>query len=878
MSDWIKTHLAPPVFEDDEDKTRVAALLNTILRAMLIGALLASPLILIASPEAAQVRLIATAVLILLTLALLALTRRGHVRFASAVIVIGVWAIVALAIAGGGGGVRSLGFPGNLIVVVMAGVLLGRRAAVAVAGLAILTGLAFVYARSVGAIADLPAPDTDQEIWIIQSIYLVMTAVLLGLALRSIDDALARARRELVERHRAEEALRRAEEKYRDIVENAVGGIFQSTRDGRFLSVNPAMAHMYGYATPDDMVQDVADIASQVYVDPAARAELQRRLDAEDVVRSFEMQDRRVDGQVFWTSMHVRAVRDAQGNLLYYEGMQEDITERKQAERQIRQYADIVHNMQIGMYILRAEDLDDEASLRVVAANPAALHYSSKTAEEVLGRRMDEVFRTLRAKGFPRAYLQTLRTGIPCELEDTYYDKAGNLTGAFLVKVFRLAGESVCVLFENFTERKRAEDALQRYTERLEILREIDHAILAAHSPEETARAAVTRIRRIVLTAARASVNLFDFQARESILLALSINGDTHLRAGGRVSFEDYGARIIQDLQHGQPYILEDLAALAEPTPLDQRLLAEGLRFWLVVPLRYQGNLIGALNLAAATPDAFSAEHIEITRDVANQMAIVIQQSRLFEAVQKLNTELEARVQDRTAQLEAANQELEAFSYSVSHDLRAPLRGIDGFSRILLQDYAPHLDADGQRHLQRVRANAQRMGQLIDDLLEFSRLSRQALRKQTVDPAALARQVLDDLKPDYAHRPVEIVVGDLSACEADPALLRQVWANLIGNALKYSSQREPARVEVGWRDGAYFVRDNGVGFDMRYADKLFRVFQRLHSAEEFDGTGVGLAIVQRIVHRHGGRIWAEAEVGQGATFYFTLGAAEEAQP
>src|SRR5438132_2977489 len=234
----------------------------------------------------------------------------------------------------------------------------------------------------------------------------------------------------------------------------------------------------------------------------------------------------------------------------------------------------------------------------------------------------------------------------------------------------------------------------------------------------------------------------------------------------------------------------------------------------------------------------------------------------------------EAAIKKYNEQLEASNKELEAFSYSVSHDLRAPLRAIDGFSRILLEDHIAHLPADAQRYLHAVRNNSQQMGRLIDDLLTFARLSRQPLSKQLVRPTDLVRQCVDELHAEEQDRRVKIAIGDIPACQADPALLKQVWMNLMSNALKYTRKQEMAVIAVGCQeqDGAtaYFVRDNGVGFDMRYADKLFGVFQRLHRAEDYEGTGVGLAIVQRIIHRHGGRVWAEAAVNQGATFYFTL--------
>jgi PAS domain S-box-containing protein len=240
----------------------------------------------------------------------------------------------------------------------------------------------------------------------------------------------------------------------------------------------------------------------------------------------------------------------------------------------------------------------------------------------------------------------------------------------------------------------------------------------------------------------------------------------------------------------------------------------------------------------------------------------------------QLNETLERRVAERTAQLEAANQELEAFSYSVSHDLRAPLRAVDGFTRILLEDHAPQLDAEGRRVCGIISDNTRRMGELIDDLLAFSRLSRAEMHPAPIDMATLASSVFQDLTVAQEREHIDFRVGPLPPATGDPALLRQVWANLIANAVKFSAKKERPRIEIcagdEGDDVVYSIRDNGVGFDMRYVDKLFGVFQRLHSAREFEGTGVGLAIVQRIVHRHGGRVWAEGAPGGGAAFYFTL--------
>ena len=282
----------------------------------------------------------------------------------------------------------------------------------------------------------------------------------------------------------------------------------------------------------------------------------------------------------------------------------------------------------------------------------------------------------------------------------------------------------------------------------------------------------------------------------------------------------------------------------------------------------------------------FGSDERAWIRQYASLVSTGLDRVHLVEEVERINSQLQLKigeVTERTEQLEAANRELEAFSYSVSHDLRAPLRAINGFTSILFEDYADRLPAEALRHLQRVKENGDHMGHLVDDLLDFSRLGRQAIRTDRVSIRSLVDRAMAQLSPSLDGRQIELVIGDLPDSECDPALIEQVFINLLSNAFKYSRRREHARVEVGVVDPkesatpVFFVRDNGAGFDMEYANKLFGVFQRLHSSEDFEGTGVGLAIVHRIVERHGGRIWAEAKLDGGATFYFTLKAAESWQ-
>ncbi|HEV2274049.1 MAG TPA: CHASE3 domain-containing protein [Acidobacteriaceae bacterium] len=326
------------------------------------------------------------------------------------------------------------------------------------------------------------------------------------------------------------------------------------------------------------------------------------------------------------------------------------------------------------------------------------------------------------------------------------------------------------------------------------------------------------------------------------------------------------------------------LLADSSSTMLRLNPLLYRTRSLLVAPLSGPGAATGILVAGHESIGAFDGDDLEILRVTADRIAVAMDRSHAYEAqqqarrdaesraaeVRSLNAQLEERVRLRTADLEASNRELEAFSYSVSHDLRAPLRTVDGFSLALEEDYGALIDGHGLDYLRRIREGVQRMGQLIDSLLQLSRVTRAETSQERVDLSELARTIAADLSVQNETRTITFAIHPGLECVGDPRLLRAAFENLLENAVKFTSRTPRAEIEVGRSDGAYFVRDNGAGFDMRYVDKLFGAFNRLHGDREFRGSGIGLATVARIIRRHHGKIWAEGEVGRGATFWFTL--------
>jgi PAS domain S-box-containing protein len=551
--------------------------------------------------------------------------------------------------------------------------------------------------------------------------------------------------------------------------------------------------------------------------------------------------------------------------------LSQDITARKRAEAAILESEERYRGLFESM-------VNGYAYCRMVTENgrPTDFVYLSVNREfegltglrGVEGRMVTDVIPGIRLANpeLFEIYGRVAEGGAP-ERFETYVEPLGRW---FDVSVYSpLRGHFVAV-FDNITVRKKAEISLQKHAEQVEALNRVAGIVSSSLELDKVYDGFVAEVRRL-LPIDRTSITEVDEVGQRWRIVRQWTAVKPSLEPGTWHALR--GSFVESAVRSGRPSVESPI----DPNDswIESSLLrAEGMLSRIVAPLLVKGRVIGTVSIASRTASAYNEAHLDVVVPMTGQLALAIENIRLYEAEREHAATLERRVAERTADLEAANQELEAFSYSVSHDLRAPLRAADGFSRILIEDHGESLDAEARRYLEVVRSSTQRMGRLIDELLAFSRLGRQEISRRKVDPAAIARQALAEVQPDGAGPALEVEIGVMPMVDADPGLLRQVYVNLLANAVKFARTRRPARIDVGSRfengEAVFFVQDNGVGFDMAYAHKLFGVFQRLHRAEDYEGTGVGLAIVQRIVHRHGGRVWAEGTLDQGATFSFTI--------
>jgi PAS domain S-box-containing protein len=549
---------------------------------------------------------------------------------------------------------------------------------------------------------------------------------------------------------------------------------------------------------------------------------------------------------------------------------------------------------------------------RYTAINPSGLRRFCLREEEIIGKGAGVLYSSEEATHHSAQIARVLETGRPVRFErqtgDAWFHFSLSPILGPAEEVVGIAGIS-----HDATERRQTEDELRKNARQMRTLHAASLALAQPLELDAVLEALLDYLGRLIPYDS-ANIMLRETGMRVAVRALRGYEGLVSAEQMPAFAFDGEVNPTIGALLTTQQSML--IADTREYPDWEERPGAEHVACWLGVPLVAGGRTIGIYSLDKVEPNSFTQEHLQLAEAMAPQAAKAIENVRLYEELRAQAAELERRVTERTSQLEArvadvetlnramtnlledlqeakrrvgetaaqlkeTNAELEAFSYSVSHDLRAPLRHIGGFVQMLLRREKERLDATSSRYLEVISQAAGRMGQLIDDLLAFSRAGREEMKLQRVEPSEMVERARQELAPVLEGRQISWQIGPLPAVQADPALLQLVWVNLLSNAIKYTAPRARARIEIGATRSEdakgeliFFVRDNGVGFDPRYGDRLFGVFQRLHAEEEFEGTGIGLAQVRRIIHRHGGRVWAKGEVDGGAAFYFSLREAE----
>jgi len=544
---------------------------------------------------------------------------------------------------------------------------------------------------------------------------------------------------------------------------------------------------------------------------------------------------------------------------------QQDITERKHAEEMLRNseisYRRLFETAQDGILLLDAD------TGQITDVNPYLIEMLGYSHNEFLGKKLWEIglFKHIAEN---QAGFQKLQSEKYIRYENLPLETRGGqrIDVEFVSNAYSVDHKTVIQCnIRDITERRRAEEKLWKYCEHLEeLVKERTTELRIANENLQQEITERKHVERVVQEAREYAESIVE-TVREPLavldtdLRVISVNHSFYQTF--KVTPENIEGKLIYDLTNLQWNIPKLRVLLEEIIPRDNQFQ----NFEVEHEFPTIGRKIMLLNARQIYSKEISKRMILLAiEDITERKLAEIE-------IRKLNEELKQNI----TQLEAANKELEVFSYSISHDLRAPLRSLDGFSQVLFEDYANQLDEQGKDYLQRIRKASQHMAELIDALLMLSRMTRKEIHYETVDLSTLAQAILAELRQTQPKRQIEVVIEEGLVVKGDPQLLRVVIENLLANAWKYTSRKPEVRIEVGalrQEDGkrTYFVRDNGAGFDMAFADKLFKAFQRLHTPNEFPGVGIGLATVQRIIHRHGGRVWAEGEVEKGATFFFTL--------
>ncbi len=600
------------------------------------------------------------------------------------------------------------------------------------------------------------------------------------------------------------------------IIKYSSDAIIGVTLDSTITSWNPAAEKLYGYAMEEAVGKPITMIFPPDRLEEENR--ILSRIAKGEEVRHFETTRVRKNGALVEISLTVSPVKNESGEIVSSSRIARDITERKRADGQLRRQAAALEAAANAIVITDREGL-------ITWVNPAFTRLTGYTPEEVGGKNPSILKSGKQDRFFYKNLWDKILSGEVWQGEMINKRKDGSLytEDETIMPVRNERGEIThfVAIKQDITGRKRSEEALERANARYKST--LDHMLEGCQIIGPDWR--YVYVNEVAARHGRLS--------REELL--------------GKKMTEVYPG-IEQTEMFGR--IRDCIEGHVSQQMENQFVYPDGTTAWFNLSIE-------------PVPEGAFVLSIDVT-----------EQKRMLEELKKHREQLEELVKERTGQLEEVNKELEAFSYSVSHDLRAPLRHIGGFVELLQQRASASLDDESRRYLEIVSSSAIEMGTLIDNLLDFSRVGRRELVRRKTDVGGLVRGVIGDMSRDVEGRAIEWEIGRLPEVEADPNMMRLVFVNLLSNAVKYTRPRERAEIAVrhsrNESEDVFSVHDNGVGFDMRYVDKLFGVFQRLHTQDEFEGTGIGLANVRRIVRRHGGRTWAEAKVNEGAAFYFSL--------